>query len=156
MITEYKDDFAFPPGPAEDFENTCATMLQLQTQVAEHFLEEGIAYFDVTSKCHMLQELSILARHTSAHLGVLRGRHDAKHATSGAELRQGQHPGPHQFENGPPLPPRIAFLVQGTSRIKASLSVFLTPTRQRHGAKKRCHLLTKIVPSVCWVVLIGA
>ncbi|CAJ1402570.1 unnamed protein product [Effrenium voratum] len=68
MITEYKDDFAFPPGPAEDFENTCTTMLQLQTQVAEHFLEEGIAYFDVTSKCHMLQELAILARHINPRL----------------------------------------------------------------------------------------
>ena len=68
MITEYKDDFAFPPGPAEDFDNTCTTMLQLQTQVAEHFLEEGIAYFDVTSKCHMLQELAILARHINPRL----------------------------------------------------------------------------------------
>ena len=82
----------------------------------------------------------------SAHLGVLRGRHDATDATSGAELNEGQHPGPNQFENGPPLPPRIAFLVQETSRMKALLSVFLTP---QSTLRSRTVCAKKGAPSSC-------
>ena len=138
MITEYKDDFAFPPGPAEDFENTCTTMLQLQAQVAEHFLEEGIAYFDVTSKCHMLQELAILARHINPRLIWVFCGEDM--------MQKMQQVAQSCTKNGPPLPPRIAFLVQETSRMKALLSVFLTP---QSTLRSRTVCAKKGAPSSC-------
>ncbi|CAK9117828.1 unnamed protein product [Durusdinium trenchii] len=62
MITFHKDDFALPPGPAQEFEETANSMLLLLSQVADHFVEEGMKCFDITSKCHMLQELAILSR----------------------------------------------------------------------------------------------
>lgn len=62
LITEYKQDFAFPPGPAQEFEECTSSMLLLLTQIADHFVGEGLKLFDITSKSHMLQELSILAR----------------------------------------------------------------------------------------------
>jgi hypothetical protein len=37
-------------------------MLLLLTQIADHFVEEGLKVFDITSKSHMLQELAILSR----------------------------------------------------------------------------------------------
>ena len=63
LLSEHKDEYAFPAGAAVEFEEVCTTMLLLQTQVAEHFIEEGVAYFDITSKSHMLQEIALMARH---------------------------------------------------------------------------------------------
>ena len=37
-------------------------MLLLLTQIAEHYLQEDIKYFDITSKCHMVQELAIMSK----------------------------------------------------------------------------------------------
>lgn len=62
LITEHKEDFCLPPGPAEDFEETTNGMLLLLSQIADHFVGEGMKLFDITSKCHMLQELSILSK----------------------------------------------------------------------------------------------
>lgn len=62
MITFHKEDFAFPAGAAQEFEETTSSMLQLLTQVADHFVEEGMKVFDITSKSHMLQELALLSR----------------------------------------------------------------------------------------------
>ena len=62
MITNHKGDFAFPPGPAQEFEETANGMLLLLSQVADHFVEEGLKVFDITSKSHTLQELAILSR----------------------------------------------------------------------------------------------
>jgi len=62
MITHHKEDFSLPPGPAQEFEETANGMLLLLTQIADHFVEEGLKVFDLTSKSHMLQELAILSR----------------------------------------------------------------------------------------------
>ena len=62
MITHHKEDFSLPPGPAQEFEETANGMLLLLTQIADHFVEEGLKVFDITSKSHMLQELAILSR----------------------------------------------------------------------------------------------
>ena len=62
MISLYKDDFAFAAGPAQEFEQTTENMLLLLTQIADHFVDEGIKIFDLTSKTHFLQELAILSR----------------------------------------------------------------------------------------------
>ena len=62
ILAEHKDEWALPAGPAIEFEETCATMLLLQTQLAEHFLQESEALFDITSKSHMLQEISLMAK----------------------------------------------------------------------------------------------
>lgn len=62
LLSEHKEDWALPAGAAVEFENTCATMLLLQTQLAEHFLQEGEALFDITSKTHMLQEIALMSK----------------------------------------------------------------------------------------------
>ena len=62
MISLHKDDFAFPAGPAQEFEETTQNMLLLLTKIADHFVHEGIKIFDLTSKTHFLQELAILSR----------------------------------------------------------------------------------------------
>ena len=62
MITYHKDDFCLPPGAAQEFQETTTAMLLLLTQVAEHFIAEGVKLFDITSKAHMLQELAVLSR----------------------------------------------------------------------------------------------
>lgn len=64
-ISDYKGEFAFPPLVAQRFEETCNTMLLLQSQVAEHFVGEGLKLFDITSKTHMLQELAIASKYIS-------------------------------------------------------------------------------------------
>ena len=68
ILTEFADEFSLPPGPAHDFEKACRSMFILQNQVATHFLEEGMQYFDVTSKSHFVQHLSMLAPHVSPRL----------------------------------------------------------------------------------------
>ncbi|CAJ1345031.1 unnamed protein product [Effrenium voratum] len=45
--------------------NAMDAMLLLQTQIAEHFVEEGLQYFDVTAKSHMLQHCALAAKHLS-------------------------------------------------------------------------------------------
>ena len=65
MLTEYQEDFAFPAGPGQTFEETCNNMLLLRTQVANHFVEEGLQYYDITSKSHFCQHIAMLARHIS-------------------------------------------------------------------------------------------
>ena len=62
MITNHKEDFAFPAGPAQEFEETATGMLLLLTQIADHFVEEGLKVFDITSKSHFLQEMAIMSR----------------------------------------------------------------------------------------------
>ena len=62
ILAEHKDEWALPAGPAIEFEETCTTMLLLQTQLAEHFLQESEALFDITSKRYMLQEISLMAK----------------------------------------------------------------------------------------------
>ena len=62
LLTEYEQDVAFPPPVADDFENTCCTMLCLHGQVAAHFAEEGMDLFNLTAKSHMVQHISLLAR----------------------------------------------------------------------------------------------
>ena len=37
-------------------------MLLLLTQIAEHYLQEDIKYFEIKSKCHMVQELAIMSK----------------------------------------------------------------------------------------------
>ncbi len=68
LISEYKTENVFPPAVASEFEDMTTTMLQLQTQLANHFVEEGIAYFDITSKSHMLQEISLLSHYVNPRL----------------------------------------------------------------------------------------
>ena len=41
MITNHKEDFAFPPGPAQEFEETANGMLLLLSQVADHLLKKA-------------------------------------------------------------------------------------------------------------------
>ena len=68
LLTDFKDEFALPAGPAADFDNYCTDMLLLQSQVAQHFLEEGYQFFDITSKSHMLQHLGMMSRYLSPRL----------------------------------------------------------------------------------------
>jgi len=62
MITLHNEDFSFPAGAAEDFQKTASGMLVLLNQIADHFVDEGVKCFDITSKTHMLQELAMLSR----------------------------------------------------------------------------------------------
>lgn len=62
ILSENKDEWVLPASAAVEFEETCRTMLLLQTQLAEHFLQESEALFDITSKTHMLQEISLMGR----------------------------------------------------------------------------------------------
>ena len=65
MLTEFKEEFSLPAGPGQTFEETCNNMLLLHTEVANHFLEEGLQYYDITSKSHFCQHIAMLARHIS-------------------------------------------------------------------------------------------
>ena len=84
LLSEHKDEYAFPAGAAMEFEEVCTTMLLLQTQVAEHFIEEGVAYFDITSKSHMLQEIALMAKYINPRMvwAFLWGRYDEQNAAS--------------------------------------------------------------------------
>ena len=62
LLAEHKNEWALPTSAAIEFEETCSTMLLLQTQLAEHFLEDAEALFDITSKTHMLQEIAWLSK----------------------------------------------------------------------------------------------
>ena len=62
MLTEHREDYAFPPAAAQEFEETCSTMLLLLTQVAEHFIGENMKLFDITGKSHFVQEIAIMSR----------------------------------------------------------------------------------------------
>ena len=97
----FADEFSLPPGPAHDFEKACRSMFILQNQVATHFLEEGMQYFDVTSKSHFVQHLSMLAPHVSPRLiwGVSRRRLNEEITNTCTKLHQGKQPGSNQFED---------------------------------------------------------
>ena len=62
ILTAHKDEFVLPAGVAAQFEDSANLMLLLLTQVADHFVEDGLKVFDITSKTHMLQELAVLSR----------------------------------------------------------------------------------------------
>ena len=62
LLSLYEQDVAFPPPVADDFEDTCCTMLCLHGQIASHFAEEGTDLFNLTGKAHMVQHISLLAR----------------------------------------------------------------------------------------------
>lgn len=68
MLTEYAEEFSLPAGPASDFEQACRSMLLLQNEIANHFIDEGLQYFDVTTKSHFVQHLSILSCHVNPRL----------------------------------------------------------------------------------------
>lgn len=66
MLSDYREDMAFPPAVADTFEHACTAMLLILTSVAEHFLEEKL--FNVTQKAHFMQHISMLARFLSPRL----------------------------------------------------------------------------------------
>ncbi|CAJ1430017.1 unnamed protein product, partial [Effrenium voratum] len=65
LLTECKEEVCFPEPRCTQFAEAMDAMLLLQTQIAEHFVEEGLQYFDVTAKSHMLQHCALAAKHLS-------------------------------------------------------------------------------------------
>ena len=68
LITENREELAFPANDAQKFANACENMLTLHASLANHFAEEGTDLFTLTSKCHMLQLIALLARCVSPRL----------------------------------------------------------------------------------------
>ncbi|CAE7776529.1 unnamed protein product, partial [Symbiodinium necroappetens] len=62
MITEHQSDLFLDDGPAALFQQACADMLVLHGELALHFSAEGMQYFALTSKAHMLQHACDLSR----------------------------------------------------------------------------------------------
>lgn len=62
LIADNRDELAFPPGDAVKFSKACESMLTLHAVLASHFAAEDTDLFTPTSKCHMLQHISILSR----------------------------------------------------------------------------------------------
>ena len=61
LLTDNREEIAFPPDDARKFTAACSNMLSLHASVANHFAEEGTELFTLTSKCHMLQHIALLA-----------------------------------------------------------------------------------------------
>ena len=61
VIEEFRYRYALPPAPAEKFRQNCDAMLLIQAKIARFYAENGLQLFDLTSKCHLLQHLGILA-----------------------------------------------------------------------------------------------
>ena len=68
MLTEYRDEYVLPAGASSEFEATCEKVLQLYNSLAQHFLEEEMRLFDVTSKAHFMQEIALMAKYISPRL----------------------------------------------------------------------------------------
>ena len=62
LITINKEEVAFPQAEAKKFTAACENMLSLHASLANHFAEEQINLFTLTSKCHMLQHIALLSR----------------------------------------------------------------------------------------------
>jgi hypothetical protein len=65
ILSEHRSQITLPPSAAAAFEEATSGHLLLYAQLAKHFAEEGLQLFDLTSKFHLLQHLSLLARHVS-------------------------------------------------------------------------------------------
>ncbi|CAK9091525.1 unnamed protein product [Durusdinium trenchii] len=61
LITDNREEIAFPAPEARKFAKACQEMLSLHAALANHFAEEETDLFTLTSKCHMLQHISLLA-----------------------------------------------------------------------------------------------
>lgn len=61
LITDNREEIAFPAPEARKFAKACQEMLSLHAVLANHFAEEETDLFTLTSKCHMLQHISLLA-----------------------------------------------------------------------------------------------
>ena len=68
LITENREELSFPPSDARRFASACENMLTLHASLANHFAEEGTDLFTLTSKCHMLQHIALLAHCLSPRL----------------------------------------------------------------------------------------
>lgn len=61
ILTEHRYDFSLPPQAAAAFKHAAFSMAQLQTQLAEHFLDSDVPLFDITPKTHMVMHCALLA-----------------------------------------------------------------------------------------------
>ena len=66
ILTQHREAYALPPLAAKQFEKAAFANCQLQSQLAEHFLNEGgQKLFDVTSKAHMVLHAAKFSKHIS-------------------------------------------------------------------------------------------
>ena len=63
ILDDHKDDYALPLAAYTAFMNAAFSMMQLCSSLADHFIQEGIPMFDMTSKAHAVLEIAILSRH---------------------------------------------------------------------------------------------
>ena len=63
ILDDYKDHYAFPAAAHTAFVDTAFSMMQLSSQLADHFVDEGIAMFDMTSKAHSVLHIAMLSKH---------------------------------------------------------------------------------------------
>lgn len=68
LITNNKEEVAFPVDEARKFSEACENMLTLHAGLANHFAEEQTDLFTLTSKCHMLQHIAIQSRRLNPRL----------------------------------------------------------------------------------------
>ena len=63
ILDDHKDDYALPLAAYTAFMNAAFSMMQLCSSLADHFIQEGIPMFDMTSKAHAVLEIAVLSRH---------------------------------------------------------------------------------------------
>ena len=66
ILTEHKNEIVLPTEAANCFRDAAFSICQLQSQIAQHFIEQsaecGSKLFDVTSKTHFVLHCALLAR----------------------------------------------------------------------------------------------
>ena len=63
ILCDYREDFALPGEAAAQFKEAAFGLVQLQTQIAEHFIDSDVRLFDITSKTHMMLHCALIAKH---------------------------------------------------------------------------------------------
>lgn len=68
LIDDFRDSYALPEHAANALTDCAFSMMQICTQCAEHFLDDGIPLFDLTSKSHFVVHIAMLSRHVNPRL----------------------------------------------------------------------------------------
>jgi len=63
ILAEHRMEYRLPDSAATSFKQCTFAMLQIQQALAHHFALQGLKLFNMTTKCHFLCHIAILAKH---------------------------------------------------------------------------------------------
>ena len=64
ILSEHRDKYALPKAAADDLLSTCQLAFATQYELYEHFKEERLPLFGLTSKCHSMAHCCIQSRYS--------------------------------------------------------------------------------------------